>query len=44
VYFLYSDISELLRIREEVVMVYFKVLPRHLPGVTEENRENLQSG
>jgi hypothetical protein len=44
VYFLYSDISELERIGEEAVMVYFKVLPRHLPGMTWGNHENSQSG
>jgi hypothetical protein len=41
---MYSDISELERIREEVIMVYFKVLPRHSPGVTEGNHDNCQSG
>jgi hypothetical protein len=43
-YFLCSDISELERIVEEVFMVYFKVLPRPLPGVTEGNNENLGQG
>jgi hypothetical protein len=43
-YYLFSDISELERIGEEVVMVYLKVLPRYLPGVTEGNHKNPQSG
>jgi hypothetical protein len=38
-YFLHGDINELERIAEEVVMVYFKVLPNHSPGVTEGNHE-----
>jgi hypothetical protein len=36
-----SGISELERIGEEVVMVYFKVLPNHLPGVTEKPQKSL---
>jgi hypothetical protein len=43
-YFLYSDISELERLGEEMVIVYFKVLPNHLLEVTEGNHENPQSG
>jgi hypothetical protein len=38
-YFLYSDISEIERIGEEVVMVYFKVLNRHSPGATDRNHK-----
>jgi hypothetical protein len=43
-YFLYSDISELEKIGEEVVIVYFKVLPNHLPGVTYGSHEHPQLG
>jgi hypothetical protein len=40
----YSDIIKLERIVEEVVMVYFKVLPNHSPGLTGENHEDPESG
>jgi hypothetical protein len=43
IYFQCSDISELERIWEEVVIVYFKVLHTHLPGVTDGNHKNPQS-
>jgi hypothetical protein len=43
-YFLNSNISELESIGEEVVIIYFKALPRHLPGITEGSCENPQSG
>jgi hypothetical protein len=37
-------ISEHERIGEELAMVYFKVLPKRLPGVTEGSHKNPQSG
>jgi hypothetical protein len=44
VFFPYRDISVVERIGEEAFMVYLKVLPSHLPGVTGGNSENPQSG
>jgi hypothetical protein len=35
--------NQLGKIWKEVVMAYFKVLPHHLPGVTEENNINSES-
>jgi hypothetical protein len=36
--------NELGRIWKETVVAEFEVLSLHLPGVIEENHENLQSG
>jgi hypothetical protein len=36
--------TKLCRIRKKAVVEYFKVLFRHLPGGTDENQENPQSG
>jgi hypothetical protein len=33
--------DKLRRIWKETVVAYFKILPRNLPGVTEENYEDL---
>jgi hypothetical protein len=35
--------NELQRMQKEVIVAYFKVLSRHLPGGTEENRRKHQS-
>jgi hypothetical protein len=40
VYFLHIDISEVERIGKDVVMVYFKVLPKHSFGVAEGTDKN----
>jgi hypothetical protein len=42
VLFLHGYVGELERTGEEVVMVYFKVLSNHSPGVTEGNNKNPQ--
>jgi hypothetical protein len=37
-------IDELERMWKEAVVAKFKILSRNLPGVTDENNENPQSG
>jgi hypothetical protein len=36
--------DDIVRIWKEAVVAYFKVLSRHLPGGTDENHEELESG